>query len=60
MDLQPCNADIDTTAPFQATRNTQTPAVPIDLLGAVTEATETLKAVQGPIVDQYAHESRIH
>jgi len=44
----------------QARRNAQVPTAPAELVAAFTEATEPLKAIQGPIVDQYAKESRIH
>ena len=48
------------STPAQAARNARLPAVPAELLRQVTEATEALKELQGPILDQYARESRIH
>jgi len=51
---------VGATAPSQATRNARMPAVPDALKTAFTETSEALKMLQGPIIDQYAKESRIH
>ena len=46
--------------PEQAARNATPPTVPEAMLQKFTEATEALRKLQGPIIDQDARESRIH
>ena len=44
----------------QVERNAQLLTAPKELLDKFSECTEKLKNLQGPVVDQYAEESRIH